>query len=260
MLVLFLLISFIASTLGAISGIGGGVIIKPSLDTFSSLNVSVISFLSSCTVLSMSTVALIRNSRRSIKLETRVSLLLAGGGILGGLLGKHLFDMIRAVTESDKLLGSLQSGVLGSMVLGVLVYTVYKEKFSRCHIHAMVPTVLTGMVLGGIATFLGIGGGPVNIVVLTYFFNMDSKQAAVNSLFIIFLSQIASLIYTILQGLVPDVSLWILVLMITGGIFGGLTGSFIIHRVSLRDVDKIFRVMLFMILVMSLFNLYQFLG
>jgi uncharacterized membrane protein YfcA len=257
-----LLISFIASTLGAISGIGGGVIIKPSLDTFSSLNVSVISFLSSCTVLSMSTVAMIRNSsrRRSIKLETRVSLLLAGGGILGGLLGKHLFDMIRAATESDRLLGSLQSGILGAMVLGVLFYTVYKENFSGRHIHAVVPTVLAGMVLGGIATFLGIGGGPVNIVVLSYFFNMNSKQAAFNSLFIIFLSQIASLIYTILQGIVPDVSLWILILMITGGILGGLTGSFIIHLVSLRALDKIFSIMLFMILVMSVFNLYRFLG
>jgi uncharacterized membrane protein YfcA len=210
----------------------------------------------------MSTVAMIRNSsrRRSIKLETRVSLLLAGGGILGGLLGKHLFDMIRAATESDRLLGSLQSGILGAMVLGVLFYTVYKENFSGRHIHAVVPTVLAGMVLGGIATFLGIGGGPVNIVVLSYFFNMNSKQAAFNSLFIIFLSQIASLIYTILQGIVPDVSLWILILMITGGILGGLTGSFIIHLVSLRALDKIFSIMLFMILVMSVFNLYRFLG
>lgn len=48
------LVSFLASTAGAICGIGGGVIIKPVLDLFQMASVSTISFLSGCTVLSMS--------------------------------------------------------------------------------------------------------------------------------------------------------------------------------------------------------------
>ena len=51
---LFGIVSFGASIIGAICGIGGGVIIKPVLDVFGWASVSTISFLSGCTVLSMS--------------------------------------------------------------------------------------------------------------------------------------------------------------------------------------------------------------
>ena len=47
-------ICLIASTTGAIAGFGGGVIIKPVLDLFGLLPVATVSFLSGCTVLSMS--------------------------------------------------------------------------------------------------------------------------------------------------------------------------------------------------------------
>ena len=54
MAVLFFIISFLASVAGAICGIGGGVIIKPTLDMFHLASVSTISFLSGCTVLALS--------------------------------------------------------------------------------------------------------------------------------------------------------------------------------------------------------------
>ncbi|MEI3183290.1 MAG: sulfite exporter TauE/SafE family protein [Lachnospiraceae bacterium] len=38
------------------------------------------------------------------------------------------------------------------------------------------------------SSFLGIGGGPINLVVLLYFFSMDTKAAAQNSLYIILFS------------------------------------------------------------------------
>ena len=43
--ILFWIVSFGASIAGAICGIGGGVIIKPTLDAFGVLRVSTISFL-----------------------------------------------------------------------------------------------------------------------------------------------------------------------------------------------------------------------
>ena len=51
---IFLIVSFGASIAGAICGIGGGVIIKPALDAVGVLDVATISFLSGCTVLTMS--------------------------------------------------------------------------------------------------------------------------------------------------------------------------------------------------------------
>ena len=58
--VLFWMISFGASIVGSICGIGGGVIIKPVLDAFGVLSVSTISFLSGCTVLAMTCYSVIR--------------------------------------------------------------------------------------------------------------------------------------------------------------------------------------------------------
>ena len=52
--VAYFIISLLASIAGAICGIGGGVIIKPSLDLFHLDSVATVSFLSGCTVLAMS--------------------------------------------------------------------------------------------------------------------------------------------------------------------------------------------------------------
>lgn len=54
MVLIFFLVSFLSSIVGAICGIGGGVFIKPVLDLLQLGGVSTINFLSGCTVLSMS--------------------------------------------------------------------------------------------------------------------------------------------------------------------------------------------------------------
>ena len=58
------------------------------------------------------------------------------------------------------------------------------------------PCVVIGIFLGVMSSFLGIGGGPINLVVLYYFFSMAAKTAAQNSLYIILVSQITSLATT----------------------------------------------------------------
>ena len=59
--IIFFAVSFGASIIGAICGIGGGVIIKPVLDAFGVLDVSTIGFLSGCTVLVMSCYSVVRS-------------------------------------------------------------------------------------------------------------------------------------------------------------------------------------------------------
>ena len=60
---IFLIVSLGASIVGAICGVGGGIIIKPILDTIGMMSVSSISFLSSCTVLSMSIISVFKNMK-----------------------------------------------------------------------------------------------------------------------------------------------------------------------------------------------------
>ena len=87
MYAIFLLVSFGACIVGAICGIGGGVIIKPVLDSFGLLSVSVISFLSGCTVLSMTCYSVIKSRLSGNSLiELRSGSILPVGGGIGGLV------------------------------------------------------------------------------------------------------------------------------------------------------------------------------
>ena len=87
-------------------------------------------------------------------------------------------------------------------------------------------------ILGAIC---GIGGGPINLVVLFFFFSMATKVAAENSLYIIFFSQITSLISSIVTKSIPDFPAPLLVVMIAGGIVGGICGRSLNRRLSEKN-------------------------
>ena len=70
---LYLCISLFATVIGSISGIGGGVIIKPVLDSLSPFGIATISFLSSCTILSMTTVTLFRSRNTEIMINRKIA-------------------------------------------------------------------------------------------------------------------------------------------------------------------------------------------
>lgn len=96
--------------------------------------------------------------------------------------------------------------------------------------------VAVGVLLGIISSFLGIGGGPINLVVLGYCFSMDSKTAAVISLYIILFSQLASLLAALISG-VPGFPPMALALMVAGGIGGGIAGRALNRKMDNQAVD-----------------------
>lgn len=255
MSILYFIISFTSSVIGAISGIGGGVIIKPVLDSISTFQVATISFLSGCTVLSMTTVALIRNRKSEIQVNKRTASLLAFGGIAGGMIGKYIFDIIKRNFENEIVLGVSQSGILLFLTFMVLLYTFYKERIVPRHKDSLLFTIFIGLVLGGLATFLGIGGGPINLAVLCFFFSMDSKTAALNSIFVIFFSQLTSLLFTAISGNIPPFEPAILILMILGGISGGLLGTKLSVKMTHRAVDKLFMGAMIIIIGICVYNI-----
>lgn len=166
----YFLICLAATTLGAISGIGGGVIIKPVMDAVSGLSVSTISFLSGCTVLAMSVVSVFRSWSGDAKIDSRKGTLLAIGGAIGGVSGKWIFDIVKAGFGSDALVGMIQSSFMVILTLGVLLYVLNKEKIPSMKVDNALACMGIGLILGLMSAFLGIGGGPVNLAVLYFFF------------------------------------------------------------------------------------------
>ena len=118
--------------------------------------------------------------------------------------------------------------------------------------------LVIGMVLGLMSSFLGIGGGPINLVVLFYFFSMDTKTAAQNSLYIILFSQITNLLTTLVTRSVPEFSLLALALMVAGGIGGGIAGRALNKKMDNKAVDKLFLCLMAVIIGISVFNTWQY--
>lgn len=253
---LFFTVSFCASVIGVICGIGGGVIIKPVLDAFRVLSVSEISFLSGCTVLSMSGYSVIKSRlKKESVIDMKISTYLGIGAVVGGLAGKQAFQMIKEMSGHPDMVGGIQSAVLAVVTLGTLIYTIYKKKIHTHNIEGKVMCIVTGLLLGLISAFLGIGGGPMNLVVLHYFFSMETKTAAQNSLYIVLLSQLSSLLLTVATNAVPKVSPLLLVGMILCGMCGSTIGRKINAKISNETVDRLFSILMCVIIGICFYNI-----
>lgn len=257
--IIYLIVSFLSSTVGAICGIGGGVIIKPVLDVVHIDTVATISFLSGCTVLTMSVYSVTRSIiARENAIDLKTGTPLAIGAAIGGIVGKQLFEMVAAAFPTPDMAGAVQAGVLGVITFGTLLYTIYKNRIHGMQIQNKALCILIGVILGIFSSFLGIGGGPINLVLLFYFFSMDTKTAAKNSLYIILFSQAASLLATIVTQSVPEFGIEKIVVMVAGGILGGMAGRVFNKKLSAHAVDRLFIGLMGVIIFICVYNLFQF--
>lgn len=256
--IILLIICLLASSVGAIVGAGGGVIIKPVLDMLGILPVSTVSFCSGCTVLGMSVCSLIRNRNDGVKLQIKTSTALAIGAVLGGLVGKWLFELVKNGFGNERVLGAVQAVFLTLITIGVFLYVCNKDKLPSKNVKNIFAAVIIGIFLGIISSFLGIGGGTSNVAVLFFFFSMEAKEAAKNSLYIIIFSQISSIVTALMTGSVPDFEWLHLLCMVIGGIGGALTGAAISKRIDNKGVEKILKALLVVIILIDFYNVLKF--
>jgi len=173
------------------------------------------------------------------------------------VLGKNLFNFIRNMFENRQMVGAVQASALAVITVATLVYTINKDKIRTRNISGAVGCFAIGMVLGVVSSFLGIGGGPINLVVLYYFFSMQTKTAAANSLYIILFSQGASVISTIVSG-VPEFEISKLLLMMAGGVLGGIAGRKLTKKMDNKAVDKLFIALMIFIILINIYNTWQY--
>lgn len=255
-----ILISFFASVIGCICGIGGGVIIKPALDAFHIYSVSTISFMSGCIVLSMTAYSVIKErlSHQSL-IKRGISTYLGIGASIGGIAGKQLFDLVKSASGNADAVGAVQAAALFIITLGTALYTVNKDKIPSNHLENAIGCGLIGLLLGLVSAFLGIGGGPINLVAFYFCFSMETKEAAQNSLYIILLSQLTSLIFTLISGNIPEFPAALLAVMAASGIAGGIVGRRINQKLDGKTVSRLFLVLLVVIMGICCYNFWHFL-
>ncbi len=252
MQVIYFFIAFCSCIIGAISGIGGGLIMKPVIDYLGHFDALTINFLTGTTVLFMSTTSIITSRKQEVSIEIKLTIFLAIGAVFGGGLGK--ITLLNSGSEID----FLQTIFLLLLNLSVLFYLVFKRRINTLNVKNPFFTLFLGFILGTIASFLGIGGGPINIAALHYFYTMPTKEIVKTSLLLIFLSQATSLIITFVTGSVPDVGVFYLLFMCLGGVLGAYLGKRITEKTSDQTDERMLIIVIIALLMLGIFNIYNY--
>lgn len=249
---IYLLVALIATTIGAIVGLGGGVIIKPVLDVIGYHDILTIGILTTFTVLTMALVSTIKHIKNKSKLSFK-ALFIASGSIVGGVLGNYIFDLM-VVGSNNETIKLTQSIIFIVMISLVLLFLKFKKRITSQHINSKLVMFISGVILGSIASFLGVGGGAFNVVVLIYLFSFDAKIAAINSLLIKLFSQTAKVVSISLTTGFGGYDLSMLKVMIPAAILGGLIGSSFNKKMKNESIDLLFRGVLFFIIIINTYN------
>lgn len=259
--ILVIAVCVLASVLGPVCGIGGGVIIKPVIDALGIMTVAQASFLSSMSVLTMALATLAQNAMaHTSTVNVRAMAPLALGSAVGGVAGKILFGLLERAWDASELIGAVQACVLIGLSAVVFAYTLGRARMRSLTVRSGWASAVIGCIAGACWSFLGIGGGPFNLAILGFFFSMESKPAAQASLFIIACSQLAGLAYSLMASAVPDVAPNLLL----GGCVAACAGSVIGRRAASRMdsamVDRLYLWALAAIICISLYNAVRFIG
>ena len=249
--VIYLIIAATSTLIGSVSGFGGGVIIKPVLDTLGNYNSYVIGILSSATVLSMAVVSSLLNLSPKTKLDKKVFYLITGA-VLGGISGRYLFSIV-----SSSLASSKTDIIQAAAIILLLVFVLFKNKLPHFEIKSIFLSLATGLVLGVLSAFLGVGGGPFNIALLCLVFSMDIKKAAAASVLIIVFSQAANLITAAATVGFGGYDYSMLIFMIPGGIIGGFLGAKLKKRVSEKAVERLYFAITVGLILLNIYNVFS---
>lgn len=255
--ILYFFVVVAATAAGALTGLGGGVIIKPVLDVFGDYDVATIGILSSATVFVMALVSIVKQSRQKIIPDLKMISALASGSLIGGSMGQKILTFIIASFPNGHMVITVQNLCLAVIILMVYMYMRIGEHRPTLSRHGIIPALLTGIILGTVSSFLGIGGGPVNVALIIFVFDWNIKAATYCSIITILFAQSSKLSSVLLSGVFLSHDLAMLPVMITGAVIGGWIGSDLNKRLSKKSVEKTFNGVQILVLFICLLNIFR---
>ncbi|EOH74404.1 sulfite exporter TauE/SafE family protein [Enterococcus malodoratus] len=248
---IYFLVIVAANTVGAISGMGGGVLIKPIFDFIGAHSLAAISFYSSMAVFTMSIVSTIRQLKNKVTIHWGKALLISVGSMGGGVLGNSAFEWILRFS-SERTTQIVQIVLTIITLLFALIYSK-KEAFSfSCQISVVY--VFVGFILGFLASLLGIGGGPINVAMLMLFFGLTIKEATVYSIITIFFSQSSKLFAIFLSSSYQRYDLSLFLFIIPAAILGGWFGAKVSGVLPADKVNTVYQGVIILVLLINCFN------
>lgn len=251
---IYFIVAFVSTVVGAFTGMGGGVIIKPLCDFINGYNTQTIGVLSSITVFSMAVVSVYRQVKMKTKIELDLVLPISFGSVAGGILGQELFKQFVRFVKANNIVLIMQNLLLAVIIAVIYIYMKKKNLVKPLGVSGIIPAFLAGMFLGTLSSFLGIGGGPINVALIIYLFSYSTKSAVVCSIFTILFSQVSKLLTIALTTGFSVYDLDVLPFMVVGAVLGGTIGSDLNKKLSEDVVEKVFNMVQVFVCVLALVN------
>lgn len=255
--ILYFIVIVLANTIGAVSGMGGGVIIKPVFDFIGAHDVVTISFYSATAVFTMAVVSTTRQLISGYKFSWSIIGWVSIGSVLGGFLGNIAFEFFLSLFESKDIVQLIQ--ILLTIITLAFAFLYIKYNWRNFRFTHIIWYFICGLILGFLASLLGIGGGPINVSLLMLLFSLPIKEATVYSVCTILFSQLAKLFtiaFTTGFGRYDLTMLWFIV---PAAIMGGMLGARFSNILSPEKVTIVFQNVILFVLFINFYNAYQIL-
>ena len=234
---LYFILSLVTSTLGSLIGIGGGVILRPSLKLLGESAKSAAA-LSTFTVFIMAAISVYKyNKSKKIDFRTgiKAGLLIVPGSYIGTFA-------IAYVAESFINFTYL-------FVLFILICLMFfKEKIHKIEINYFFKLIIS-LVIGFCAGILGIGGGPFLIPLLMFVFHTEIQKIPGTSVFIVFISSLFSLVQHVTDGNIDYIKALPLAI---AAIIGSVIGTKLNRKTDGKTVINLYNIIMILLFLGSL--------
>lgn len=220
--------AFVASIFGSMVGLGGGFILVPIL--------RILLGFSPAYAAGTSLVLIVANSASGAlayllqrRVHLKIGLLIAAGGLPGGVLGA-----IASVHISPRLFDTILAALLGAVAID-MAWNAERRMAGRVE-HARIAALKgmsyraafgLGFVVGVFSSLFGLGGGIVLVPTFLYFSELPAHAISATSQFAILLTSPVGLVVHAMQR---DIVARDVVPLVAGGLLGGPIGA----RLSLR--------------------------
>ncbi len=257
--------------LSGMFGVGGGFLMTPLL-IFYGIPPMIAVATEANQIVASSISGTIAHWRRSA-VDIKMGSILLCGGIIGSFIGIELFVFLKNIGQIDTfisvsyviLLGSIGSLTLIEGLRSLLIkkYNLKiskKKKVDRNWIHllpfrlrfrksglyiSVIPPVLIGMVVGVLATIMGVGGGFIMVPAMIYILRMPTNVVIGTSLYqIVFVTSLVTILHSY-QNQTVDIILAIILMI--GGVIGVQIGAHYGHKLKGEQLRALLGVIILLV-------------
>ncbi len=154
---------------------------------------------------------------------------------------------------NNDMLKKIQGLILGALLVLSVIYINIKNRKSF-QVKNPAAIVFVGLALGFIASFLGVGGGPINVAFLVLFFSMNMKEAAVYSVGTIFFSQLSKLVTLAATGTIPQFEPVVLIVAVVCAVAGGIIGAKMNKKSNEKVIKTVFTIVVAAVAAVNFYN------